>query len=228
MTVYSDDVDPALVEAAEEVRAYLVALRGGAPFLSGADGRLLVSWLDAGVGVPLILAALDGAAERRRKRPARSRLGLGSCKGEIAKLIGTHPTANLAPSAGPISWVGLAELAHQIAALAVRPGLEDAQQALCEALAALARSPSSAEDIEGVARKAMAACRVYHERAWSSLEAARPTLLAEAAEELAALRDVLSEGALAAAAEELARERLREETPLVSARVVWDRMIGSE
>ena len=49
----------ALADAAEEVRAWLVTARGGAPFLSGADGRLLVSWLEAGVSVADLLRAID-------------------------------------------------------------------------------------------------------------------------------------------------------------------------
>ena len=75
--------DQELSARAEEVTAYLVTLRGGAPFLSGADGRLLVRWLDQGVPVPTILTALDQVAERRRKRRTRSRLSLNAAKGVV-------------------------------------------------------------------------------------------------------------------------------------------------
>ena len=58
--------DPqSLQNKAEEVRAYLVAIRGGAPFLSAADGRLLVRWLEQGISVARILAAVDETAEKR-------------------------------------------------------------------------------------------------------------------------------------------------------------------
>ena len=55
-----------LAAMAEEVRAYVVAARGGAPFLSAADGRLLVRWLESGISVARILAAVDEVAEKRR------------------------------------------------------------------------------------------------------------------------------------------------------------------
>ena len=68
-----------LAAMAEEVRAYVVAARGGAPALSAADGRLLVRWLESGVGVARILAAVDEVAEkRRRSEPAGD--SLSACK----------------------------------------------------------------------------------------------------------------------------------------------------
>ena len=62
-----------LAAMAEEVRAYVVATRGGAPFLSAADGRLLVGWLESGISVARILAAVDEVAEKRRKKPKRKK-----------------------------------------------------------------------------------------------------------------------------------------------------------
>lgn len=225
----SDDVavfEPDLAEAAEEVRAALVALRGGAPFLSGADGRLLVEWLEAGVPVAAILAALDHAAARRAKRPARTRLGLHSCRGEVAKLVGALQVAAPAPMpAGPVRWPGLASLAEELAAMEVPQPLMEAREALAQAVAGLSRG-ASGDEAEGVARAAMAACRAFQEAAWAALGEGRQEVLAAAATELSALAGVLSPGAFDAAVEELARDRVRAATPLVSARVVWDRMIG--
>ena len=54
----SEDLER-LAEEAEEVRAYLVNLRGGAPFLSGADSQLLDGWLTDGVPVAVIMASMD-------------------------------------------------------------------------------------------------------------------------------------------------------------------------
>ena len=45
------DIERSMEANAEEVRAYLVAVRGGAPFLSAADGRLLIHWLEQGFSV---------------------------------------------------------------------------------------------------------------------------------------------------------------------------------
>ena len=56
---------------ADEVCRHLVMIRGGAPFLSSVDADLLTRWLDEGVGVGLILRAIERAAESRRKRRSR-------------------------------------------------------------------------------------------------------------------------------------------------------------
>lgn len=230
MTEPQEDLPPALAAAAEEVRAYLVALRGGAPFLSGPDGRLLVDWLDAGVSVGLILASLDRAAERRRRRPARSRLTLQAIKGEIKKQLKlAADTGRAAPPPSAPSgagWPALRGYAEEISALPVAPQEEAARAALVGVLARLGREGGA--DLDAVAREAMAACRAFHEAAWESLAAERAELLAAAAAELAGLRDVLSEEALAAAVEEVARDKVRARTPLVAARVVWDRLTGAE
>ena len=77
------DFQPTLEEKAEEVRAYLVAVRGGAPFLSAADGRLLVRWLEQGFSVARILAGVDEIAEKRRKKMTRGRLTLTACRRSI-------------------------------------------------------------------------------------------------------------------------------------------------
>ena len=58
-------------DAAAQIVAHLVSLRGGAPFLSSSDARLLMSWLNQGVPVPLLLHALEEAAESRRKKRLR-------------------------------------------------------------------------------------------------------------------------------------------------------------
>ena len=69
-----DCIPPKYQEKAEEVRAYLVQIRGGAPFLSGADGQVLIRWLDDEIPVPAILSAIDSVCERRRAKRASSAL----------------------------------------------------------------------------------------------------------------------------------------------------------
>jgi hypothetical protein len=78
--------DHARQDAAEQVRAHLVSLRGGAPFFSSADGQLLLRWLDEEVPVPRICMALESAAEARRKRPSRIPLSLSHAKRHLAKV----------------------------------------------------------------------------------------------------------------------------------------------
>lgn len=244
-------IEDALSEEAEEVRAYLVMLRGGAPFLSGADGRLLVEWLDAGVPATTILLALEAAAARRMKRPTRSRLSLSASKGELKRLLARSgarlPSPSAAPEAEPEdnsprphdpaapsrAWPALLGLAAEVGAMDVAPALRQARAALVGALQRLGegRDPSGAAlpadgTGERVARAAIAACRAFHEIAWNEAEDERAALLEAARRDLASLAEVLPEEAFQAAAEEVARDRLRARTPLVSASVVWDRLIA--
>ena len=79
---------PSHQDSAEQIRAYLVGIRGGAPFLSGADCQLLVNWLDDEVPVPAILSAIDRVSLRRRAKRVKTRLTLNSCKGELKKVLG--------------------------------------------------------------------------------------------------------------------------------------------
>lgn len=229
----------ALTEEAEEVRAFLVMLRGGAPFLSGADGRLLVEWLDAGVPATTILLALEAAAARRAKRPARARMSLSACKSELKRLLKRRgerlpEAAPPAPFAGPAqAWPALQRLAADVAAMPVAPALVEARAHLVAALerlgaglgvdgAPLPLDPTG----ELVARGAIAACRAFHDAAWTAAEGERAGLMEAARADLASLAEVLPEDAFLAAAEEVARDRLRARTPLVSASVVWDRLIA--
>ncbi len=59
---------------AEIVRAYLVELRGGAPFLSSRDGRLLLVWMDSDVPVALICQALEELSELKLEDSALERV----------------------------------------------------------------------------------------------------------------------------------------------------------
>lgn len=227
-----------LAEEAEEVRAFLVMLRGGAPFLSGADGRLLVEWLEAGVPTTTILLALEAASARRARRATRSRLSLTACRGELKRLLERRGVKLAeadapAPVAASERWPALHQLAQDIAAMETPPALSGAREALVKALRSLGDGldPSGAalpSDPTGetVARGAIAACRAFHDAAWTEAEGEREALLAAARRDLASLAEVLPEDAFHAAAEEVARDRLRARTPLVSATVVWDRLIA--
>src|SRR5688500_4071881 len=79
------DVPEAWTVAAEEVRAHLCALRGGAPFLSPMDAWQLVRWLEEGVSVASILLALERAAEARRRTRSRTPLSLGAAKRHLGR-----------------------------------------------------------------------------------------------------------------------------------------------
>lgn len=212
--------DPlSLQNKAEEVRAYLVAIRGGAPFLSAADGRLLVRWLEQGISVARILAAVDETAEKRRKKRTRSRLSLTSCRRSIEKKtkIVQTPGSSAETSNGSVQMLKYAEELHT---MSVPHNLVAAQTTLVNQI----RSLDGSDDPETAATEAVAACRYFHEAAWNACSDQHSALREEAMVELAALKNILNPDALAAAVDEVARDIVRRRTPLVSAKVVWDRV----
>ena len=197
-------------DAAEEVRAHLVALRGGAPFLSPADGALLVAWLDDGVPVSTILLALERAAAARRKRKSRLPLTLIRAKAHLGK-----PTrGTLAVRSG-----GLVPLAEAIVAVAK----DDAREAeLRNLAAALLELRGEQEDMT---REGLSLFRAFFETAWDAMRpTTRAEFLEEARGELADLMALLDEQSFTAAVEEHARDRLRAAYPLLTAATLWDHL----
>jgi len=204
---------------AEDVRAYLVNLRGGAPFLSGADSQLLHGWLTDGVPVAVIMASLDRVAIRRRRRRTRGRMTLQSCRGEVRRMMGR---ARPVPAARPTPRGGLGRLASEIGVLTVAPLLLPMRDTLTADITRL--DQDGPPDVEERARQAIAACRRFHEAVWDAIVAQRSALLRDAETELDALRGLLRGAAWDAAVEEVARDRVRARFPLVSAQVIWDRL----
>lgn len=196
--------EPSIAEAqAEEVRAYLVTLRGGSPFLSPADGHLLVGWLEAGVPVGAILRSLDRAARARRARKLRAPLMLRHARQWLGRETGARATrlpadlGALVPAAAELDPAGelLGQTRQQIAAL----------------------------DLEDPEARALAACACaarFFEALWA-LAPVREPLLAAAAAELAELAPEVEAGAFAALCEDLARYRLRERYPSLTATHIW-------
>ena len=204
-----------LADKAEEVRAYVVAVRGGAPFLSAADGRLLVQWLERGISVGRILAAIDEVAEKRRKKRTRRRLTLTACKRSIER-----PSAPTVSAAAPraATDVTLRAFAEELAGMEVDPHMTGERDKLVARIGALKGSP------ERVTTDAIAACRAFQEAAWL---AAQPTLLeirSQATAELQALANILKPDQLEACIDEVTRDIVKRRTPLVSAKTVWDRV----
>ena len=207
-----DEVPEAWKDAAEEVRAHLVALRGGAPFLSSRDAALLVGWLDQGVGVGTIVTALERAAEARRKARSRIPLSLAGAKRHLAKVARGGVTAL---PAGPHPFEPLGqELKRQ----AARDPRGDALAGLAAELSGL-----PVEDAETLLRGALGAVRRFFTGAWDGMGAAeRADRLHDAGRELEGIAQDLDEATLIAATEEAARDRLRQDYPLLTAARLWD------
>jgi hypothetical protein len=207
------DVTQARQQAAEEVRAHLVCLRGQGLFLSSDDSRLLVQWLEAGVDVPRILRALERAAEARRAKRSKVPLRLVHAKRHLDK-----PTRGVfaverphAGRDGPLFPV--------VRALAIRDDGDSRAREELEAVLKMAGG-ASAEDLF---RTAAAAARAFLEARWREL--ARPqreALKASAREELGDLVHVVDLETLEALVEEGARDRLRAGYPALSAASLWE------
>ena len=212
-----------LAERCEAVRAHLVGARGGAPFLSGADSRLLLRWLEGGVPVPAILSAIDAAVERRRKRPVRGRLSLSACGKELGRWLPSVAPAAPAPPEVPALDVSQAILGGYVAEVAaLDPG---APFGPCHARLVSALSETAAlTAVEDAAAAAMRAVRQFHEACWDALAEGQAELIAEAEANLAPLQAALSATTFAELVEATARDRLRARFPTLSAREVWDRL----
>jgi len=208
---------PDIASQAEEVRAYVVAARGGAPFLSAADGRLLVRWLEGGISVARILAAVDEVAEKRRKKRTRGRLTLSACKRIIeGKKNSSAPTS----AVDSVENDQLEGLIEAIQNMPVDATLETERNHLVRRL----RTAMLTDDPERMAMDAIAAVRFFHEAAWAMNTHRHDEVRKQARQELESLSGVLSDDALQAAIEEVARDIIRREHPMVSAAAVWDRV----
>ena len=72
MDFLPQNIPPHYMETVEQVRSYLVSVRGGAPFLSSTDGQILVEWLDASISLAIICSVIDKVALRRRKKACKN------------------------------------------------------------------------------------------------------------------------------------------------------------
>lgn len=211
------NIPPEHQEKAEEIRAYLVHVRGGAPFLSGADCRLLTTWLDDNISVLAITTAIDRVAEKRRAKRVRSRLSLNNCKGTLKKVLGkkTKPTKELKP----IVHIGLHGLAQRIQDLKLSDHLTGHQETLVQQLTTLSQKEDS---IQEKAEKAIGFCRIFHERAWENHVDQHEELRVEAEKELESLHALLGPQHWREMVEEVMRDKVRSKYPLISAQSIWN------
>jgi hypothetical protein len=195
------DVPEAWRVDAERVRRHLVALRGGAPFLSSEDAERLLGWLEAGRSISPLLVALEQAAEQRRRRRARTPLSLRHVKSALGR-----PPASVA--AAPTASDGLA-LRQRLEALQRDPSLAAVAVAALRALSSV-RSP---EEIVDIASR-------FWEDGWSSLgEGRRHAWREEAGRVLSGVLDALDDAARDAVLEEHARATWRASMPELSIQV---------
>ena len=141
-------------------RAYVVAARGGAPFLSAADGRLLVRWLESGISVARILAAVDEVAEKRRKKRTRGRLTLSACKAALRAGSQARPQS-------PVPGASLSTYTAALREMTVCSTLEGERQRLIRRIEGI----DGALGPEHLATEAVVAVRSFQEAAWNQAQA---------------------------------------------------------
>lgn len=174
-------------------------VRGGAPFLSPIDSKLLVEWLDASIPVDVILTAIEAVAARRSKNRIQRPLSLNAVKSVVRKGIKKPPK--------PAQSAALGRLIARLSA-----AKEEAFLPVLSALEGL-----SEDGVEGVEllQEVLEIARVFHENVWEQSD--QKALLASAEKELDGLREMLSPERYKSAVEEVARDNLRKRYKLLSA-----------
>lgn len=181
-------------EQAEAVRAHLVHLRGGAPFLSPSDALCLVRWLDASVSLRAILAALDRAVEARRRKRGKRPLTL------VAARVHLHRPPLVPPSFAPAGASPFEPVQEALRALE-----EPEAAALAVALGGLPQ-----EEPDRLVPAARALCREHLEGSWNALAVGeRERRIADATLTLGDLANLVDADTLRALAEEVARDAFR-------------------
>lgn len=211
--------DQARQDAAEQVRAHLVSLRGGAPFFSSADGQLLLRWLDEEVPVPRICMALERAADARRKRPSRIPLSLSHAKRHLAKVSSGRLSA-LPDEIDSGELSSQDEDVHPFTPLCMLLNKHASDQPsfgiLASALAELATD-------EFLVDNALELLRTCYGGLWTELtETDRRTRIQHAIEALGDLPSGMDESVVMAAAEEHARLQHLGQWPWLSSNTLWE------
>ena len=203
------------VEHAETIRSYLVSVRGGALFLSGADCRLLVQWLDDQVPIASILSAIDMVSSKRRKKRVRTRLSLNSCKATLNRLLGkVKNQKNSAEDASPTEkWL------IEIRSMRVPVELLNARRALWDNC----RKHVGNDELT-ITQKATRLIEeglAFQEAAWHASFDEHVELQQRAEMELSGLKTLLRGQAWMEAVEEVMRDQVRQRYAVVNAQRIW-------
>lgn len=219
--LYGVPVPEALAPLAEEVRRWFVQLRGGGPFLSAPDGSTLVAWLEAGVSVSAICMALDQVATRRLARRTRTPFCLIDVQATLTTVLKSRNNFQWRSARAPVAET----IPAPVLPTTLRTRVESAEAAaltsLEAALAALTAGDPEA-DPEKTATAAIALVSRYFDELWHTLGPEQPRLLAEAADELCELRNVVGADSFNRMCEERARAHLRRRHPALSVTRLWE------
>jgi hypothetical protein len=227
MTTPFDEIPDEFRQAAEHVASYLVNARGGALFLSGADLRLLIEWLEADVPVPAILASIDQVAAKRRSKRVRTRLSLNGCKGTLNKILygKNAPKTEIIEDTGQLTLAG----ALRQWSIDIRTGLTEddlfhvERRRFANQLQDLSNTAATRES---VAEQVIGWINGFQDTAWYQYGIHQTEWFEEAEIELQNLRRILTGARWVEAVEEVARDRLRQLFPLIQAQHLWNTLNG--
>ena len=215
-------------QAAEQVAAYLVNVRGGAMFLSGADVRLLAQWLEESVPVPAILCAIDKVSDKRRANRVKTRLSLNRCKGTLKKLLYKNAPGEGKEGKDVESASTIGEAMKQWS-LDIRNDWND-ESVLVDAQRSFANRLDYASkqtwDREVTADHVITWINDFQDGAWAEYGSAQMHWIEDAEIELQHLKRLLTGQRWVEAVEEVARDRMRQFFPLIQAQELWDRLNG--
>ncbi len=211
-----EGVPQVMSDAAETVRGHLVALRGGAPFLSPTDASLLLQWLEQGVSTAAILWGLDRAATVRQARRTRGPLTLRHAKRYLKNFpsVGASGTPSAPVAATPDH--PLLDL------LCDMPAHHDAQahHELRDALTDL-----SLDHPDQAATEALSAVSQFFVSTWERLsDEERGAYEGEALQQLGDLATLLGDADLQEMIEAHARGLLRQRYPSLSSENILRRI----
>ena len=212
-------------QAAEQVAAYLVNVRGGAMFLSGADVRLLAQWLDEAIPVPAILCAIDKVSAKRRANRVKTRLSLNRCKGTLKKLLyknvpNEQVESVIATSYGEAMTQWSLDIRNEWNEASV---LVEAQRSFANRLDYAAKQTW---DREAMAEHIITWINDFQDGAWAEYGSAQMQWIEDAEIELQHLKRLLTGQRWVEAVEEVARDRMRQFFPLIQAQELWNRLNG--
>ena len=200
----------------------MVSVRGGAPFLSGVDGALLVEWLDDELSSTIICAAIDKVALRRRKKRVTTRLTLRSCRGELKKLQKKKKSIE---SLGQCSYPKFRKIKIFLGSHAFPKELDEHRKILLSQFNKAEHNlanVNTAQALELVAKQTIKAIRFFHDALWEFSSDQHEQLQQSAEVELSSLRNLLGPSQWRDAVEEVMRDALRSKYPLLTAESVWN------
>ena len=223
------------METAEQIRSYLVSIRGGAPFLSSTDGQILVEWLDSSISPEIICSVIDNVSLRRRKKRVKTRLTLHVCRGELNKMFKkTNSTKDPDPSILPVQekQSPIQKFKEQVLAeilpIQVHP-LRTRFLKILDDVDAVQKVHSNVFDLkkrkhemEEVMQSVIAILVQIHEQIYEATIDEHERLQSQAELELSSLRTILPPVQWRDAVDEVVRDMLRQRFPSLRVGAVWD------